>query len=237
MAARAMEAKNEAKRTLMEMRSDERLAQKIATEILPNYPAISILDIGCGDGIVSKHLPENIQYLGLDINEACIYEQKHDNPLIRYVQPNAIQSLMGDAGPWEMILLFDVLEHTRGFINLFEAAMQSSSKYVAVSLPNELFILDRLRMMKGKELNAHSLDLVAQPEGFKHQYIINIDKARDLLMSSAKNLGFKLTEEILRPLRPRNLFFIPISKILTRITSEQLWSQGSIFIFERQSIY
>ena len=67
-----MEITDKTKLTLMPMRSDERLAQKIATDILPRYPTSSILDIGCGDGVVSQYLAENIKYLGLDINDACI---------------------------------------------------------------------------------------------------------------------------------------------------------------------
>ncbi|CAK27084.1 Conserved hypothetical protein [Synechococcus sp. RCC307] len=235
MDASQMEALDRPKRTVMPMRSDERLAQRIATEVLPRYPVTSILDIGCGDGVVSKHLTGQTNYRGLDINEACIYEQEHDNPIVNYVQPEAIAKITQEEGPWDMILLLDVLEHTRDFTGLFEQAMLSSEKYVIVSLPNELFFLDRLRMLRGRELNAHSLDLVGLTEGFKHQFIVNINKARSLLIKKAREHSFLLIEEVVRPLKPKRQLLGPIAQIITKLRQDQVWSQGSIFIFHNHT--
>ena len=221
------------KRTLMPQRSDERLAELIATQVLPNYNSETILDIGCGDGIVSRHQPEGCQYTGLDISDACIYEQRHDNPKVRYVQADEIPDLMSREGLWDTVLLLDVIEHTRQFTPLFELALTRAERQVVVSLPNELFVLDRIRMLRGHELNAHSLDLLNQPEGFKHQFIINIAKARTLLSEKAAAAGFELKEEILRPLISKRMIQQPILWGMRKLCSEQLWSMGSVFIFSR----
>ena len=219
----------------MPMRSDERLAQRIAEEILPQMGPGKILDIGCGDGVVSGYLPQGCSYQGLDINDACIYEQRHDNPNVQYIEPKRIPELMQSEGPWETILLLDVIEHTRDFTKLFELALQRSRRNVLVSLPNELFILDRLRMLKGQELNAHSLDRLSDPEGFKHQFIINIDKARSILSDVASDNKFELVTEVVRPLISKNKILQPALRGLRAITDSQLWSMGSIFVFNRQS--
>ena len=234
MAARKMATTAVHKHTLMPQRSDARLAELIATRILPNYSSNSILDIGCGDGIVSQHLPGGCRYTGLDITEACIYEQRHDNPKIRYVLTEQIPDLISSEGPWDTILLLDVIEHTRKFTNLFELALTHSGKQVVVSLPNELFFLDRIRMLLGHELNAHSLDLVGRPEGFKHQFIVNIAKARELLSTKAKENGFALTEEVARPLISKNPTFQPLLWTMRKLSSDQLWSMGSVFVFQRE---
>lgn len=234
MATDPMATPQKIKRTLMPHRSDARLAELIATEILPTYLGRTILDIGCGDGIVSEHVPAECDYKGFDITNACIYEQRHDNPKIKYVQPDQIPELMISDGPWDTILLLDVLEHTRGFTPLFELALQHSNNQVVVSLPNELFFLDRLRMLKGHELNAHSLDLVGQPEGFKHQYVVNIAKARQLLSGRARDNGFDLVEEIQRPLISKNPIAQPALWGLRKLSSSQTWSMGSVFIFQRK---
>ena len=233
MDATKMEALEKPKHTVMPMRSDERLAEKIAKEVLSRYPVSSILDIGCGDGIVSQCLPAQVNYRGLDINNACIYEQKHDNPLVSYVEPESIARITSEDGPWDMILLLDVIEHTRGFIELFEQALLSANQCVIVSLPNELFFLDRLRMLAGRELNAHSLDRVGDPEGFKHQYIINTVKAYKILASSAAQHQFRAEEIIERPLIPKNIFYRPFTSLLKRLSNSSFWSQGSIFVFTR----
>ena len=235
MAARTMATTAAHKRTLMAQRSDARLAELIATRILPNYTSTTLLDIGCGDGVVSRHLPSQCEYTGLDISDACIYEQRHDNPKVRYVQADQISDLMRSEGPWDTVLLLDVIEHTRRFTPLFELALTRANQQVVVSLPNELFILDRLRMLRGHELNAHSLDLVDQPEGFKHQFIVNIDKARSLLSQRAEALGFNLTEEILRPLISKRRLAQPACWALQQLSSPQLWSMGSVFIFQRRA--
>ncbi|WP_010314342.1 bifunctional 2-polyprenyl-6-hydroxyphenol methylase/3-demethylubiquinol 3-O-methyltransferase UbiG [Synechococcus sp. CB0205] len=235
MAARTMATTAAHKRTLMAQRSDARLAELIATRILPNYTSTTLLDIGCGDGVVSRHLPSQCEYTGLDISDACIYEQRHDNPKVRYVQAGQIPDLMRSEGPWDTVLLLDVIEHTRRFTPLFELALTRANQQVVVSLPNELFVLDRLRMLRGHELNAHSLDLVDQPEGFKHQFIVNIDKARSLLSQRAEALGFNLTEEILRPLISKRRLAQPACWALQQLSSPQLWSMGSVFIFQRRA--
>ena len=231
MAPHAMATTAGPKRTLMSQRSDARLAELIATRVLPNYPSDSILDVGCGDGVVGENLPAVCHYTGLDINDACIYEQRHDNPNVRYVKSSEIPELMKREGPWDTVLLLDVIEHTRGFTPLFELAMRCS-KRVVVSLPNELFILDRLRMLAGQELNAHSLDLINQPEGFKHQYIINIDKARAILNELASCNGFHLSEEVLRPLISNGILKRLAYSVLRKTTTARAWSMGSVLIYE-----
>ncbi|QNJ07675.1 oxidoreductase [Synechococcus sp. Minos11] len=223
------------KTILMPMRSDERLAEKIATYIANNLKFSSLLDIGCGDGVAGNIFGEGVIYKGLDISDACIYEQKTENPRIEYVKPQMIPNIIEDGGPWDVIFLLDVLEHTREFTDLFELAIKSSSKYIIVSLPNELFFLDRLRMLFGHELNAHSLALLKKPEGFKHQYIININKAKDILVTYAKKYDFILDREVQRPLLcKRNILqFLPY--LLRKCSSSQMWSMGSIFVFRNSS--
>jgi hypothetical protein len=90
-------------------------------------------------------------------------------------------------------------------------------------------------MLFGKELPAHSLDLIGQPEGFKHQYIVNIDKARRILTTSAISLGFVLEQEWYRPLVSKTKLLQPILWGLRHCSSNQLWSMGSVFVFSKSS--
>ena len=217
----------------MPMRSDERLAKRIAKELLPELKPGRILDIGCGDGVVSTCLPEGCDYQGLDISEACIYEQRHDNSYVRYIEPSTVPEIVQSEGPWETILLLDVIEHTRDFTSLFELSLGQCRYNVVVSLPNELFILDRLRMLRGEELNAHSLDRLGDPEGFKHQFIININKARSILDKVAIANGFELVTEVVRPLISKRKALQPALWGLKGFMGPEVWSMGSIFIFNR----
>lgn len=231
MVTQAVEAKTPTKLSLMPQRSNERLAAEIGKQILARYEVRSVLDVGCGDGVVRRHLPKGCKYKGVDISSACIYEQNRDESCIIYASPAEIPSIIEEES-WNTILLLDVLEHTRDFTSLFELSLGKSER-VVVSLPNELFIYDRLRMLMGRELNAHSLDLVNMPEGFRHQYIINLDKARSILERLAYTSGFRLVEEVQRPLVARKMAANIALWFLKLLGSHNVWSMGSIFIFER----
>jgi SAM-dependent methyltransferase len=220
--------------SLLAHRSDARLAELIARQVLPRHPGSSVLDIGCGDGVVGRWLPQGTTYRGLDLADACIYDQSHDNPAIRYVDPAQLNEVVRSEGLFDTVLVLDVLEHTRRFTPLFELALGQARRTVVVSLPNELFLLDRLRYLGGKEVPAHSLDQLDRPEGFKHQFIINIAKARALLEQVARPAGFDLVEEVQRPLVAKRRLLQPLLAGLRTVSSAQLWSMGSVFVFVRR---
>lgn len=222
------------KKSTILQRSDERLALRIAQDVIPRLGAIaSILDIGCGDGIVGSAIPDSMVYRGIDLNDSFIYKQKEGDCRIAYTSQSNIKATLESEGKFDLVIMLDVLEHTRKFSELFELALPHSDKYVLVSLPNELFIADRIRMLAGKELPAHSLALAGHPEGFKHQFIVNIEKARDILSGTAQSHGFRLVEEWRRPLVSKNRFVQPGLWLTRRLFSDQVWSMGSIFLFER----
>lgn len=220
---------------LLPHRSDARLAATITSRVLPHLTKVqSVLDIGCGDGVVGTLLPTEWNYRGIDLSNASIYEQNASDKRILYSSPDQIDSVLAGSEPADVVLMLDVLEHTRRFSDLFERAIPLAKRYIIVSLPNELFLLDRLRLLIGKEHPAHSLDLINLPEGFKHQYLINIVKARQILSDVASRNGFKLAEEWRRPLVAKKRLAQPGLWLLRQMCSAQLWSMGSVFVFERQ---
>ena len=79
LVAITMENKSKPKLQVMPMRSDERLAQKIAVEILPEMGPGKILDIGCGKGFLLydflKVIPDAEIY-GIDISDYAIANSK-----------------------------------------------------------------------------------------------------------------------------------------------------------------
>ena len=89
-------------------------------------------------------------------------------------------------------------------------------------------------MLKGQELNAHSLDRLNDPEGFKHQFIININKARNILSHIAHDNGFELATEVVRPLIAKTIYYNLPFRGLRAVTDSQVWSMGSIFVFNRR---
>jgi len=43
---------------------------------LDQSPSPSLLDLGCGQGILARHLPENLPYTGVDLSSSLIYAAK-----------------------------------------------------------------------------------------------------------------------------------------------------------------
>jgi SAM-dependent methyltransferase len=222
------------KKSNLPQRSDERLALRITKEIISELSDIeSILDIGCGDGIVGKTVGDKIRYRGIDLSDSFIYKQESSDSRIVYTSLDNVKSTLESEGRFDLIAILDVLEHTRGFSELFELALPHSKRFILVSLPNELFIAERIRMLAGRELRAHSLTLAKHPEGFKHQFIVNIEKARSILKESAREQGFDLVEEWRRPLLAKNKLLQPALWLSRLVFSDQVWSMGSIFLFEK----
>jgi 2-polyprenyl-3-methyl-5-hydroxy-6-metoxy-1,4-benzoquinol methylase len=220
---------------LLPHRSDARLAALVTEHIIGQLSQVqSILDIGCGDGVVGTLLPNGQQYQGIDLSNASIYKQNQEDARIIYSAPEELDTILSKCAPADAVIMLDVLEHTRTFTDLFKRAIPLANKLLIVSLPNELFILDRLRLLAGKEHPAHSLDLIDLPEGFKHQFLINISKAKNILNKIALDHGFKLSEEWVRPLIAKNKAMQPLLWITRQISSPEVWSMGSIFVFSRQ---
>lgn len=216
-------------------RSDVRLASSIATEIVVNLGTISsVLDIGCGDGIVSRYLPKSWSYQGIDLADAAIYEQNKTDERIKYSTHGNLKEVIEASKPADAVLLLDVLEHTKEFSELFRLAIPKSKQYIVVSVPNELFILDRLRLLAGKEHPAHSLDLLGLPEGFKHQFLINPKKAMGILNTVAYREGFELDAIWERPLLAKNQLVQPMLWLLRKASNSNLWSMGSVYVFRKK---
>lgn len=47
---------------------------------LDKTPSASLLDIACGQGILARHLPKNVEYTGVDISPSLIKEAKQSDP-------------------------------------------------------------------------------------------------------------------------------------------------------------
>ena len=220
---------------ILKQRSDERLAHLVGKHIIPEIGEItSLLDIGCGDGALRSELEKTIIYKGLDIVDSLIYEKAKDSA-ISYIASEDVSLFIREKGhAFESACLLDVLEHTIEFEYFAEQCGAAKIKLVVISLPNELFLYDRIRFLFGTEVPAHSLNLRKLPAGFKHQYLINIDKAREILTETLSLHGYSLKFEVFRELIPKNVLLRIPMHLISSFTDSSIWSMGSIFVFALQ---
>lgn len=213
-------------------KSSERLAALVARFVVSQIDDCgAVVDIGCGDGRLGEELSGVKGYKGLDINDACIYE-KSLRPDVTYTTAEDVAKKIGELREsCDTAVMLDILEHTKEFEGIALECAKAGYRNMVISLPNELFIYNRIRFALGIELPAHALDLRVLPEGFKHQYIINIERAKSILLKSLSEYGYELETEYHRELIPNKVLLRPLMKALKLITSPSVWSTGTIFVF------
>jgi len=114
-------------------------------DMIENNP--SILDLGCGDGSLSKRLIEEkgCKVIGLDLSEEAV----------KLARKNGIDARVGDlekrldfeSNSFDYVILCDVLEHLFDPLFSLKEALRVSKKYVIIAFPNFAFFKSRFQLM------------------------------------------------------------------------------------------
>ena len=92
----------------------------------------SILDVGCGNGIITNCLPKNIYVIGLDSSEEAL------KTVTRETKLGSITNLPFDDNSFDLVMASDVIEHLPDDIyqQSISELFRVSSKYVMVAVPH-----------------------------------------------------------------------------------------------------
>ncbi len=194
----------------------------------------SMLDIGCGGGVLMKLLNKDVKYLGVDADAGIYKKKKHKN--LKYFK-NAAQTesylSKTNKKKYDCVVMMDVLEHTDTFLKLFYIALKKSNKYVLVGLPNEDYIMSRLRFMFGKGLMTHGLEMINTKPGHKHQWFIQYKTAYPLLVDASKKYKFKIFNTLFYVNQPKNFIKRFIYKIMLLFLPKTLQMNDFCLIFKK----
>ena len=194
----------------------------------------SILDIGCGGGVLMKLVNKDVKYLGVDADAGIYKKKKHKN--LKYFRNAAeTESYLSKTNKkkYDCVVLMDVLEHTDTFLKLFYLALKKSNKYVLVGLPNEDYIMSRLRFMFGKGLMTHGLEMINTKPGHKHQWFIQYKTAYPLLANACKKHKFKISNTMFYVNQPKSFIKRFIYKIMLFFLPKTLQMNDFCLIFKR----
>lgn len=114
---------------------------------------ISILDVGCGEGYLTKFLDSNndLKIIGIDVGEDVIKRAKEMNPGLKF-EKGSIYNLKYKDESFDCVIANEVLEHIEDPDKGLEEIKRASKKYVIISVPNEPFFrlanILRLRYLK-----------------------------------------------------------------------------------------
>ena len=168
-----------------------RLAPHYVHYLLNEIDYKSILDIGCGDGIIEKYLKKEINYSGIDIDAGIYKKSKGSN--IKYIN-NADDLKKNITGIYDVSVLINVLEHTDDFTSLFEAALKVTENTVLMTLPNTENLHNRILFLFGYGLRTHTLDMVGLHLNHRHLWVIQYDKVISVLAPLAQKYNFNITK-------------------------------------------
>jgi len=100
-----------------------------------------ILDIGCGEGYVIKHLRErngDILIEGIDNSTEVLDKARELNPGVNFIH-GSIYSIPKVDNSFDLVLASEVLEHLDEPEQAIEELKRVSRKYVIITVPNEPF--------------------------------------------------------------------------------------------------
>ena len=112
----------------------------------------SVLDIGCGDGRILAYLKEKShqgEMLGVDFSDYVLEKAKSRGVAAVKKDIRDIKQF-SDIGVYDVVILFEVLEHMANVEELLAWAYSRSRKAVIFSVPNTGFIIHRLRLLFGR---------------------------------------------------------------------------------------
>ena len=194
----------------------------------------SFLDIGCGNGILIKLMNKKIKYLGVD-SDAGIYKKKKHKKLKYFVNSKKAEDfLISHNKKYDCVACLDVLEHTDTFLKLFTIALKKSNNYVLIGLPNEDYILSRLRFLLGRGLLTHGLEMINTKPGHKHQWFIQYNVALPLLTKHAKKFGFIIEKKYFYVDQPKTFWKRLIYKLIISFLPKHLQMNDFCLVFKRE---
>jgi len=174
-----------------------------------------ILDLGCGDGMITKELCDHFDYVvGVDASREQIeLARKKAKKAIFYV------SSIEDFDPserFDSILLFQILEHLNDLINVLKRIKEwlNEDGYIVIQVPNALSLNRRIGKIMGLINDCYELTPYDIKVGHKRFYDL------DLLKKDVSASGLKIKQ-------CGRIFLKPLSNPqMEWLCNCELWNSG-----------
>lgn len=165
----------------------------------------SVLDIGCGDGLLLEYLKKaGLQGIGVDVSSVAIDICKERGLDCRVA--DITNRLPFDDNSFDNVVLTDVLEHIFQPMELLREAHRVCRGYIFISVPNFASLPARLQVFFGKVPENNT-----PRDG--HVYWMTYNVLRGLLTGA----GFKIEKIQTNTFWENNMIFGPVMKMLKTI--------------------
>ncbi len=130
------------------------LMKKFFTDLdifLDSIHIIKVLDIGCGEGYITKHIKEYKKGLvveGIDFYDEVIEIASVRYPEIKFSQ-GSVYNLPYQDNSFDLLILSEVLEHLEEPVTAINEIKRVSKRYCIITVPNEpLFRIANILRLK-----------------------------------------------------------------------------------------
>lgn len=156
----------------------------------------SVLDIGCYEKYLERHIPERVKYVGVDI---------YGRPDI-HLDLDKKENLPFKDDSFDLVVCADVLEHLENIHFIFDELIRISNKYVLIALPNPLsgvfsYFLGRnyselfeKQKKFGKYMKFYGLPL-EEPKD-RHRWFFNTEEAINFIRYRSKKNKWEILKII-----------------------------------------
>jgi len=160
---------------------------KFTARIFRNQLKNSILDVGCSNKSLKRYIPQNVEYVGVDISGKPDYKVDLEQEKLEIF----------DNLNFYTVVCTDVLEHIENIHDIFDELCRISQKYVIISLPNN-WLNYKFSFISGKGKDKFYGLPVEKPED-RHKWFFNYDQAYNFIKIRAKLNNFKLVKHFSIP--------------------------------------
>jgi len=178
----------------------------------------TLLDVGCRDGRLKNYLPGSIQYSGIDLSPG---------PFVSKVC-NIEQGIPYPDSAFDTVVALDILEHTDNIWFSFSELVRVSRRQVMVVLPNGYHWKNRLRYLRGKEVDKYKLS--PSPILDRHRWLVSYTTAHAFATQMAHHSGLTMTMASMMVDDRCN----PLRELAARVLSPNLMSVNVFLLFEKQ---
>jgi 2-polyprenyl-3-methyl-5-hydroxy-6-metoxy-1,4-benzoquinol methylase len=155
---------------------------KKVAQIIAELRVKSLLDVGCRDAILKKHIHTGMRYHGCDL-----FQNSDESVDI----VGDIREIILPENEFEMVTAIDILEHLDDPYTIFSKLVKASSKYVVINLPNCYDLKSTIKFVVGGQLGGKYLfNTVNSPD--RHRWIMNITEIENFYRSMAKRNNLEL---------------------------------------------
>lgn len=139
---------------------------KTLDELTARIPFDSLLEVGCGEGEVLRHLttanPDVVQATGCDVDPGIVAEARQNNPQADLLVASVERLPFPDAS-FDLVVAAEVLEHVADPYQALREIARVSRRYALLSVPREP-LWRGLNMLRGSYLD----DLGNTPGHIQH---------------------------------------------------------------------